>query len=402
MPRRIESGFNKGYHAVRRAIRRLRGYPVVSDVNHSAGKVRRQRALLVYLTEPFLLKETDPIFYWHQNFRQSRQIAAMLDEFGYRVDVADIRTRRFPASAAYDLLISHNGQLGDSSRLLRPRGQRIYLSTGMGHRTYNRNIRRRYAELTGRRGCLLQLRQLNEEQLPFLAEADAIVGFGCERTRESWRSEFPGPIWSFPNYAFREMKYVHRESDFDGLRCNFLFFASWNQVGKGLDLLLEVFAKHPQLHLYICSSFKKEADFCRCYRRELFATPNIHPLGLVRAHSEGFYRIARQCAFVILPTAAESQVGSVLQCMAAGLIPITSAEAGIDMEDFGFDLGNCRIREIATVVSLAAGLSAGELQERSAKAHAVCTKKYSEEAFETKWREILAAIQKRPIQGEFP
>jgi hypothetical protein len=400
MPRRIEAGFNKGYSFLRRAIRLLRGYPIVSDVNHSAGKVRRRRALLVYLTEPFLLKETDPIFYWHQNFRQSRQIAAMLDEFGYQVDVADIRTRRFPASAAYNLLISHNGQLGESSRLLCPRGQRIYLSTGMGHRIHNYNIRRRYAELAGRRGRLLQVRQLNEEQMPFLVEANAIVGFGNELTRATWREEFSGPIWSFPNYAFRETEYIHRETDFNEINRNFLFFASWSQVGKGLDLLLEVFAKHPNLHLYICSAFKKEADFCRCYRQELFATPNIHPVGMVRAHSEEFYRIVRQCTFVILPTAAESQVGSVLQCMAAGLIPLVSKEAGIDVEDFGIDLKGCRIAEIDAAVNQATASHVGELRERSAKARLACETIYSEDAFKKKWLEILAAIQEQLFKGD--
>lgn len=400
MPRGIKVGLKKAYRAMRMTIHRLRGYPVVFDVNRSAGKVRRQRALLVYLTRPFLLKETDPIFFWHQNFRQNRQIATVLGESGYQVDVADIRTRRFPASAAYDLLISHNSQLVDSSHLLCPRGQRIYLSTGMGHRIHNRNIRRRYEELASRRGCRLQVRQLNDEQLPFLAEADAIAGFGNERTRESWHAEFSGPIWSFSNYAFRETEYVHRGSDFNGIRCNFLFFASWSQVGKGLDLLLEVFAKHSHLHLYICSSFKKEADFCRCYHRELFATPNIHPVGLVRAHSDGFYRIARQCAFVILPTAAEGQAGSVLQCMATGLIPLVSTEAGIDIRDFGFTLGDCSVGEIASTVNRVAKLPALKLQELSAKARLACETTYSEDAFQKRWREILAAIHDRPFKGD--
>jgi hypothetical protein len=53
---------------------------------------------MLYLTRPFLAKDEDPQFLRHQNFRQSRQIAALLGELGYVVDVADAKERSFSTS----------------------------------------------------------------------------------------------------------------------------------------------------------------------------------------------------------------------------------------------------------------------------------------------------------------
>jgi hypothetical protein len=98
--------------------------------------------------------------------------------------------------------------------------------------------------------------------------------------------------------------------------------------------------------------------------------------------------------FVISPTCAEGQPGSIIECMAHGLIPILSKEANIDTKDFGIMLKENSIDEIKRVV--------GEVSQRSPEwyqVHADLTMKevqnfYSPEYFlESMKNAIFSIIQ---------
>ncbi len=59
-----------------------------------------------------------------------------------------------------------------------------------------------------------------------------------------------------------------------------------------------------------------------------------------------------KCNFVISPTCAEGQPGSIIECMAHGLIPILSKEANIDTKDFGITLAENSVEEIISTVKV--------------------------------------------------
>ncbi|MFH2107287.1 MAG: hypothetical protein ABII93_01350 [Chrysiogenia bacterium] len=327
-------------------------------------------------------------------------MAALLGESGFCVDVADYRAKKVNSKHKYDLIISHQIDFLQTLKLAKPGAVTLFLASGITHHAYNRNIQKRYSDLERRRKCRLSIRQRNTEFTPFAEQADMIVGFGNGSTLATWEEQYHKPVIAFNNYGFSETRFVRRVYDSGNLRSNFLFFASWHQVGKGLDLLLEIFPKHPTLHLFVCSSFKKESDFCRCFRKELFETVNIHPVGLLPVLSGKFYDIVEKCAFVISPTAAEGQSGAILQCMATGLVPVVSREAGIDTEDFGFMLENCTLEEIEKMILQVSQLPAERIADLSEKTRAVCEEKYSETAFRNRWREIIAEIQYNYLHQE--
>lgn len=371
---------------------RVKGYPVVRNVNRADEGATAKRALLVYLVKPFLVKEDNPVFSKHQNLRQCKQIAAILGEFGYGVDAVDYRDDRFRPGKKYDLILSHRVRLPYEEQILDRKVVKIYLATGMNHRTHNRNIQERHRKLLERRGCRLTVRQLNDERMPFLSIADALVAFGNDLTLGSWKDAFTGPKYSLNNYGFSVTGIPSGRKEFAGARKNFLFFASWSQVGKGLDLLLEIFPRHPDLHLYVCSNFKKEGDFCRCYHRELFGQPNIHPVGFVGIGSREFSEVARKCAFLIYPTCAEGQSGAVVQGLYAGLIPLATREAGVDMDDFGIVLESDDPEEIERTVLAAARMPVEECLRRSARARVAALETYTESEFTKRWRRILLDV----------
>ena len=62
---------------------------------------------------------------------------------------------------------------------------------------------------------------------------------------------------------------------------------------KGLDLVLEAFARMPELHLTVCGPIHEEPAFEAAFRRELYETPNIETLGWVDIASPAFAELLR-------------------------------------------------------------------------------------------------------------
>ena len=63
-----------------------------------------------------------------------------------------------------------------------------------------------------------------------------------------------------------------------------------------------------------------------------------------------FFSVMDNCNFVISPTCAEGQPGSIIESMAHGLIPIVSKEANIDTKDFGITLQDNSVEQIVSVI----------------------------------------------------
>jgi glycosyltransferase involved in cell wall biosynthesis len=244
------------------------------------------------------------------------------------------------------------------------------------------------------------MRRVYPESMPYVQKSNAIVGVGNEFIMSSWREAFNVPVYPFNNYGFKETEFVFDSKDFSMARKHFLFFASKSQMQKGLDLLLEIFPKHPHLHLYICSGYKRERDFCACYHKELYETANIHPIGYVRVNGSEYNELVGKCAYVILPSCSEGQSGSVVQCMYSGLIPLVTKEVGIDTEDFGITFTDDSLEEIEKVIADVSDLPASWHREQSIKTRRVSEEKYSEDTFIERWRNILAEISNGTVSKE--
>jgi glycosyltransferase involved in cell wall biosynthesis len=231
--------------------------------------------------------------------------------------------------------------------------------------------------------------------MPYVETADAIIAIGPEANAATWRERFAGPIHTFDNAGYGETAFTGMRKDFDRARRSFLFFASGGQVQKGLDLLLEIFPTLPELHLYVCSSFESERDFCACYRKELYATPNVHPIGWVQVNGPEFSELTRRCASVILPSCSEGgQPGSVIQCMWAGLIPLVTREAMVETEDFGITLEDDSLDAIRRGVVTIAQQPTSWHREHSARTREVAETRYSEAAQAERWRAILEGLER--------
>jgi glycosyltransferase involved in cell wall biosynthesis len=373
-------------------------YPVVRNVNRADERTTARRALLLYRLKPFQLPADHPEFLRHHNMHRARWIAALLGEFGYIVDAANGRNaRRRRPRGAYDIVITDRADLAAS---FDPGTRRIFLATTPDHATRNASVRRRHAALEQRRGCRLPPDRIHSEVVPFASGATAIIGIGTPATTGTWRRVSRAPIHHFDAAAFPCPRTEGK--DFERARRHFLFFASRTQVLKGLDLLLEIFPRHPDLHLHVCSSFAAERAFCACYRRELFDTPNVHPVGWIAVNGPEFRRLAAEAACIVHPSAAEGQAGSVVQCLAAGLIPLVTRETGVETGDVGETFTSDRLDDIERTILDVASRPASWHEEHSRRARRLAETRFSEAAFMARWRSMLTEVLEQQPGGTKP
>lgn len=350
------------------------------------------RALVSFVVSPLLLPSTQRDRITNQ-YLAMETIARSLNKMGYTVDIVNWDNPSWTPTKHYDLFIG----LGDInfkhiSDHLSADTTRIYYATGAPWRENNIREAERFFRLAQRTGYLLppdRANPNNEDDAYRLA--DGIICLGNQRAANAF-SMYP-LVCNIDFLAAPSDWEGWQSKDYDQGRKHFLFFSGRGNVHKGLDLLLEAFAKTGDLHLHICQH--PEPDFYRVYRTYLTSLPNIHVHGFTKMRSPEFEELARSCDWVIMPTCAEGQPGSTLECMAHGLIPILSIAANMDLENWGIRLPDCEVDTIRTIVEEISQMPVEEVQQRTARVVANTRQHYSVEMYETRFAQAVSQIVAR-------
>jgi hypothetical protein len=305
-----------------------------------------KKALLSYLVLPLLPRQGKRDTSTFSNAGIAQYIPRALNELGYSVDIVNYNNTTFVPDKKYDLFIGHSGINFEAlEKKMDPSCVRIYFSTGTYWKEWNLAEKERLDVLRKRRGIVLPVdRYIACDEEYANVHADGIICLGNEHAKKTY-SKFPTVI-NVNNAVFPDI-YSSLEKNFEAARNNFLFFNGGGNVHKGLDLLLEAFTQLEQ-HLYVRQDI--EPAFFNVYKKELTEYPNIHLVPYLKKPSQEFYSLMNTCNFVISPTCAEGQPGSVIECMAHGLIPVLSKEANIDTKDFGTTLKENSVEEIISLV----------------------------------------------------
>ena len=199
--------------------------------------------------------------------------------------------------------------------------------------------------------------------------ADYATVLGNDFTIDTYRYA-KKPIYRIPistcgQYPWNENK------DFEAVKKNYLWIGSSGLVHKGLDLVVEAFAKMPDYNLFICGPILQndvswqDKDFEREYFKELHQTSNIHTIGWIDVNSSNFKELTNKCLGIIYPSCAEGGGGSVINCMHAALLPIVSYESSVDVGDFGVILKTNTIAEIQNTIKMVSALPDDKLKYMS-------------------------------------
>jgi glycosyltransferase involved in cell wall biosynthesis len=310
-----------------------------------------KKALLSYLVPPLIPPPGKRNTSTFSNAGIAQYIPRALNELGYSVDIINYDNNKFVPDKKFDLFIGHGGiNFEKIEKTLDPACTRIYFSTGTYWKEWNRVEKERLDMLQKRRGVILPAdRSIEHGEEYANVNSDGIICLGNDHAKKTY-GKFPC-VLNINNAVYPDA-YSLKNKNFEVARNNFLFFNGGGNVHKGLDIMLEAFSQLEH-HLYVRQDI--EPAFLKVYKKELTEYPNIHLVPYLKKPSKEFFSLMDSCDFVISPTCAEGQPGSVIECMAHGLIPILSREANIDTKEFGITLKENSVEEITSVVSDVSG-----------------------------------------------
>lgn len=291
-----------------------------ADINKDCTK-NQKKILISYLDYQRTVRELRQNF-GHTNRQEMMQMIKVCIENDWCIDVCGCNDRyakeKIPEDY-YDYILG----FGENFKYARGKNPKafaiLYMTENPYHISYQREMERiRYfKERTGRDFCLERTGvyyQKDDEKM-----SDAVICLGDEnyfqpdkKVVRIWPSALKNPTFTL-DFSQKEKK-------------NFLVYGVDGFIHKGNDILLEIFAKHPDWRLYLCggrgAEKAKEAGYC--------LPSNVHAVGFVDTLSEQFNEIVGKCYYLLLPSCSEAPSTAVLTGMRHGLLPVVSKGIGLD------------------------------------------------------------------------
>ena len=360
------------------------------NVRQNGGEKTCKRALISYIVPKHL--EYDKLKENRMAGRKSLVMVLALNDMGYCVDLIDYRDTEFVSEKVYDIFIGHGGvNFKSISERIKINGPMIYYSTGFYWKEHNRQEKERFENLELRKGV-----RLPYDRYIFVSEAEAlkianlIIGVGNKKTLRTY-SDFD-KVCMINNMVIAPESLLESENKFEDKRNNFLFFSGRGNVHKGLDLLIDVFKGLENQHLWICTSLDKQ--FKVLFARELDECKNIHVVGHIITFSQQHKKLADKCNWIILPSCSEGQSSSILENMALGLVPVISAQCGIDTKHYGVEIGDCTIEPLRALAEKLSFTTEEKWKRMSVEARKTVIDDYTVENFRENIRNaILGTLQ---------
>ncbi len=351
------------------------------------------RVLLSYVVDPFLAAGEAAVSYAHTQDWECWAIAKSWRELGFAVDVIHWTNSTFVPKATYDVLIDPRRNLERLAALLPEATIKIFHAETAHWRVNDEAQRQRLDELRRRRGIRLQRTRLVGANRG-IEVADCAVVLGNEWTLATY-SAFGKPLCRVPLsnpllYPWPEAK------DFDACRNRFLWFGGVGFVHKGLDLVLDAFAGADELELEVAAPLDREPEFAAAYQRELFRTPNIRALGWLDVAAQRFVDVADRVVGAVYPSCSEGGGGSLITTMHAGLVPLATREASVDVDpSYGVLLTDARVETVRASCRALAQRPAEELRATAAAAWRRARAAHTRETFAARYRQAVLEILAR-------
>jgi glycosyltransferase involved in cell wall biosynthesis len=119
----------------------------------------------------------------------------------------------------------------------------------------------------------------------------------------------------------------------------------------------------------------------------------IKPLGWVDLNSDYFDEIALECTWVISTSFSEGGGGSILNCMAKGLIPVISKSCSIDLPDnTGFYINDVTSEGLIQLLKKCSSVDNNYLSEMSKSALTYVNENHTLENFKAKYKSFLEEV----------
>lgn len=343
------------------------------------------KALISYVIDPFLNDGKD-ISNDHTHFWESHCIVQCFLDAGYAVDVISFSNYGYTVDVDYDVFFGARTNFDHIASQLDASCLKIAHLDTAHWLTNNSAFNDRLKQLLKRRRAILNNSRYVTPNFAIEA-ADMGTVLGNDFTIASYA--YSGkPLHRIPISVPHQYDWPSERS-YDTARSKFLWIGASGFVHKGLDVVLEAFTQMPEYQLYVCGPLEQEHRFCEIYKRELNDTANINTVGWVDVASQKFIDLAYQCSGLVYPSSCEGGGGSAITAMHAGLLPILTREASVDIEEFGVLLPDARVGSIIDAVRRVASLPEEELVRRCNDAWRFARREHTRDLFAKNFREFV-------------
>ena len=334
-------------------------------------------ALIAYIPDDVLSAEGD-VSASHTHYWECRHMAKSFAAAGFAVDVVHFADDTFVPRKTYDVLVSARTNLERLAKHVPSNCLKIAHLDTAHFLTHNANAMQRLRDIRNRHGVSLRSNRMVEDNWA-IETADMGCVLGNEFTANSYR--FAGkPIHRIPLSSVRQFDWQD-DKDFEACRDTFLWFGSGGFAHKGLDLVIDAFEDLPHLKLLICGPLDVEPRFLKAFDHQMFHTDNIETIGWIDVTGEEFTKLRRRTLATIYPSCSEGGGGSVITCMHAGLIPVVTTEASVDVGDSGLVLGSASVDAIREAAIALSGMPASALKDRAKSARELARCNHTREIF---------------------
>lgn len=396
--------------AAKSALRRMlaaRGYEI-RNTRARPATLERPWALLGFHL-PWVMTASDERIArkGHASLWEDREIARSLWKLGYNVRGTQWRDKAARPSRELAAVVDLGVHLARLDREGLPSGCAKLLYCVFSDPYYHNAAEAERVRAVGeRRGAACTPRRQIGEPEAFrrsLEICDAALLNGNEHTLQTYPAEHRHKMWliSTPG-SFIGPNRKHPAALVPTER-EFLWHFGAGAIHKGLDLVLEVFARHPELVLHVVGgALRGDHDFVAAYRRELTGCDNIRVYGRLLPHSREFAAVASRCCAFVAPSCAEGTSPAVVTCLKVGMYPIVSRDCGVTLVPGGGKyLETCCLDEIEEAVLSTRAMPATDLHAAVAAAQADAHERYSPGAFRNRTLEFLRASLPPPLQGRW-
>jgi glycosyltransferase involved in cell wall biosynthesis len=358
-------------------------------------RVKRGRVLFSYMALPLTLPADAPRLQMHSAYQRCREFARIFTELGYHVDAIDWNDQTFVPKNRYDVVFDICLNLARLEPFYSPNTVKLLYCTGSDPYYQNAAELKRVEAVNQRRNGNYEAKRLVLE--PKLATrsleiSDVCLLLGSEYTRQTYPESLRDKIQLIPTYAPPLGERAKQPHEYVPAQREFLWFAGNGAVHKGLDLVLEVFARNPDLTLHVVGNVAAETDFMQMYEAELTGCANIHYHGFLKPNSEKFKEILATTFAFVAPTCSEAISSAVAHSLQTGLYPIISRDTGIILPDgCGTYLEDCTIDEIEAAVRNTYKMGTAHLTEQIALAQQMAQRDFSKDDWAVTIKSRIAA-----------
>ncbi|MFQ6539996.1 MULTISPECIES: glycosyltransferase [Aphanothece] len=363
-------------------------YPPKDVYYNVNGGDNNKRALVLWVAEPFSPGFLHSNLARHSNLRRACILVDILGSLGFSVDVTDWMNPAPPQSKEYQVIIGQGIAFERVCQASKLGVTKIFLATGADNSQAIRGERRRLRSFGLRTGIVGKLRyRRRTDKGPCCA--DFIFVNGNEWVSSTYRTKTRAPLSLIANCDVFNAPKIYSLPLQNRDSREFLWFASFGAIHRGLDLLIEIFSDRPDLTLHVVGGIEHEQEFWLAYTDILCRCTNIKFYGFLDISGKVFSGILAKSSAHLFLSASDGSPGAVVTTMQAGLIPIVTRESGIDVSVDGIVLKNVWKGTILQAVNAVSNMTPSELRTRGDRIAEYALKSFNEQRFEETVRGAL-------------